>query len=147
MATRVYNELKRAALAAYLAGGADIRIALLMTNTTADTENDGKTTISGGTGFTTLDDFDGANYVRKALTTEAVNKDDGNDRAEFDADDVTWTALGAGTRSIQGILVYKHVTNDADSVPIAWLEFSSVKTPDGSDFTVQWDAEGILQLA
>ena len=145
MATHVFNEAKRAILAGEIDLNAhDIRIALLMTNTTADTENDGIVNVDD---FTTLDEFDGANYVRKALTTEAVNKDDANDRAEFDADDVTWTALGAGTRSIAGILVFKFVTADTDNVPIAWLEFSSVKTPDGSDFTVQWNAEGILQAA
>lgn len=148
MATHWYNEALRAIMAGELDLNAhDIRVALLMTNTTADTENDGKTTISGGTGFTTLDEFDGSGYVRKALANEAVNKDDANDRAEFDADDVTWTALGAGTRSIAGILVYRHVTTDADSVPIAWLEFATPKTPDGSDLTVQWNAEGLLQLA
>lgn len=122
----------------------DIRIALLSTNTTADTENDGVSFVSG---ITTLDEFDGANYVRKALTTEAVNLDDPNDRAEFDADDVTFTALGAGTRAIDGILLYKHVTNDADSIPIAWLEYTADKTPDGSDFVVAWDAQGIVQGA
>ena len=121
----------------------DIRCALLMTNTTADTENDGISTISG---ITTLDDCDGSGYSRLALTTEAVNLDDANDRAEFDADDAAFGALGAGTRAVQGVLVYKHVTNDTDSIPIAWVEFATNKTLDGSSFTVQWDAEGILQL-
>lgn len=148
MASHWYNEALRAIMAGELDLNAhDIRVALLMTNTTADTENGGKTTISGGSGFTTLDEFDGSGYVRKQLATEAVNKDDANDRAEFDADDVTWTALGAGTRSVAGILVYRHITNDADSIPIAWIEFASAKTPDGSNFTVEWDAEGILQIA
>lgn len=141
MASHWFNEAARGVFAGEIDLNADdIRIALLSTNTTADTENDAITTVDG---ITTLDEFDGANYVRKALANEAVNKDDTNDRAEFDADDVTWTSLGAGTRSVAGILVYKHVTNDTDSIPIAWVEVSG--TPDGNDFTVQWNAEGILQ--
>lgn len=145
MASLVYNEFKRANAAGEIDLNADdIRIALVMTNTTVDTENDGITTVSG---FTTLDEMDGANYARAALANEAVNKDDGNDRAEFDADDVTFSLLGNGTREVQGALVYKHVTNDADSIPIAFIEFATTQNPGGSDFTIQWDAEGILQLA
>lgn len=145
MASQVYNEAKRAILAGEIDLNLDdIRVALVMTSTTIDTENDAKAFVAD---FTTLDEMDGANYVRKALASEAVNKDDANDRAEFDAADVTWTALGAGTRAMQGILVYKHVTTDADSIPIAYVEFSANINADGSNFTVQWNAEGILQAA
>ncbi|NQT38195.1 MAG: hypothetical protein HQ581_11935 [Planctomycetes bacterium] len=145
MASVIYNEAKRAIAAGEIdLGGDDIRVALLMANTTADTENDGITTVDG---FATLDECDSAGYARQALAGEAVNKDDANDRAEFDADDVTWTALAACTRTVPGALVYKHVTDDTDSVPIAWVEFPVAITPDGSDFTIQWNAEGILQLS
>jgi hypothetical protein len=145
MPSVVYNEFKRANAAGEIDLNADdIRVALVMTNSTCPTQNDGVTTLSG---FTTVDEMNGANYARKALANEAVNKDDANDRAEFDADDVVWTSLGAGTRSIAGVLVYKHVTNDADSIPIAYLEFPSPVVADGNNFTITWHAEGILQLA
>jgi len=145
MASVIYNEFKRANAAGEIDLNADdIRVALLMTNTSADTENDAKVYVDD---LTTLDECDGANYVRKALANEAVNKDDANDRAEFDADDVTWTSLGASTRDVQGALVYKHVTNDSDSPLIAFIDFTSDVTPDGTNFTIQWNAEGILQLA
>lgn len=134
MASFVYNEFKRASAAAEIDLDADdIRVALMMTNTTVDTENDGIVNLDD---FSALDEFDGANYVRKALANEAVAKDDANDRADFSADNVTWTALGAGTRAIAGVLVYYHNTDDASSVPIAWIEFSA--TPDGNDFTIKW---------
>lgn len=150
MASQVYNEFKRASAAAEIdldAAGDDIRIALLMTNTTADTENAGILFVGGGNGFATLDDFDGANYpaIRKSLANQIVNKDDGSDRAEFDADDITYTALGVGTRAVAGALIYKFITDDDASIPIAWFQFTG--NPDGNDFTLQWDAEGILQLA
>lgn len=145
MASVVYNEFKRASMAAEIDLNADdIRLRLVMGNTTCDTENDGKAVLSD---FTTIDVCDGANYVDKALASEAVNKDDANDRAEFDADDVTWTALDVGTRTTVGVLVYKFDTDDDSSVPIAFIEFASAVTHDGTDFAIQWNTEGILQLA
>src|SRR5687767_42349 len=119
--------------------GDDIRILLLMTNTTADTQNDGVTQTSD---ITTLDEDDGANYVRVALANEAVNLDDANDRAEFDSDDPSWTALGNGTRQIQGALIHEHVTSDALSFPTVWVEFPATVNPGGSTFTILVNAEG-----
>lgn len=124
-------------------GQNDIRVALLMSNTTADTEEE-TATVSA---FTTLDECDGANYARKTLASQAVAIDTTNNRVEFDFEDLTWTALGNGTRAIQGILILKHVTNDTDSVPIAFIQFASNQNPGGSDFTVTVDAEGAIQIA
>lgn len=123
----------------------DIRIVPCMTNTTVDTERDAKDAVSD---FTTLDEFDGSGYSTggQALDTQAVNIDDANDRAEFDAADEVAT-LGAGTRSIQGNLLISFITNLNSSLPLHWLEYASNKTPDGSQFTVQFNAEGILQAA
>lgn len=145
MASVVYNEFKRASAAGEIDLNADdIRARLVMSNTTCDTENDGIAVLDD---FTTIDVCDSAGYADGALDDEAVNKDDGNDRAEFDATDETWAALAACTRTVVGVLIYKFVTNDTDSVPIAYLEFAAAKTPDGSDFTVQWNAEGLIQLS
>jgi len=142
MATHMFNEAIRGIMAGEIDLNAhDIRVALLMTDTDADTANDGILTVDD----LALDECDGANYVRKALANEAVNKDDANDRAEFDADDVVWTALGNGTRQIQGALVYKHITDDTDSIPIAWIEYGSTVNPGGGDHTISWNAEGIVQ--
>ena len=113
----------------------DIRVALLMTNTTADTNEDAATLSA-----LTLDEQDGTNYVRKALTTETVTQDDTNDLAKFDADDVTWTALGAGTRNTQGALVYKHVTNDSDSIPLFFVDFGNQVVHTGADYTLVWNS-------
>jgi len=144
MASVVYNEFKRASAAGEIdLDTDDIWLRLVMSNTTCDTENDAIAFLDD---FTTIDVCDEANYVDKALVNEAVNKDDANDRAEFDADDVTWTALGVGTRTTVGVLVYKFVATDADHVPIAYVEFSGAVTHDGTNFTIQWNAEGILQF-
>lgn len=121
----------------------DYRARLLMTNTTADTENN-KATLSA---YTTLDAFDGSGASSIALTSEAVNVDSGNNRIEVDADDVAFGALGNGTRAIQGVILYDFNTNDADSVPFVFIQFSSTVNPGGATLTVQWDAEGIVQFA
>lgn len=122
----------------------DIRVSLHMTNTTIDTEVD---SIATNTDFSTPDEFDGANYSSpgSALASKAVAKDDSNDRATFDAADLTWSSLGVGTRDLAGALVYLFVTNWASSIPLAWFEFSA--TPDGSDFTIQWNSVGLLALS
>lgn len=121
----------------------DIRIALVMSNTTADTE-DTKTTISGGTGFTTLDEMDGAGYARVALTTEAVT--DSGTYGKFDADDVTFTSVSAGTRSVTGALIFRFITNDTDNVPIAYIDFGGDFAANGSNIVITWSATGIINL-
>lgn len=123
-------------------GQDDIRVALLMTNTSADTEEE----IALMNGFSTLDEMDGANYARKTLASQAIAVDMSNDRVEFDCEDLTWSSLGNGTRAIQGMLLLKHVTNDTDSIPLAFIEFASTQNPGGSDFTVNMPAEGLIQI-
>lgn len=124
--------------------GGSFKADLVMSNTTCDTENDGIDTCSE---YTTPDICDGANYVTKDLGTLAVTQVDASDLAKWTAANLTWTALGASTRAIQGVLIYKYITNFNSSVPVAFIQFSSNKTADGSDFTVSWDGtNGILYL-
>ena len=121
----------------------DIRVLLVMANTTADTDQDAAT-ISA---FGTLDEYDGASYVRKTLAGLATNEDDPNNRAEMDATDITWSTLGAGTRQAQAMVVYKFVTNDTDSIPILFIDSGGFPfTGSGLDAVVTWNAEGIGQL-
>lgn len=142
----VYTEAKRALLAGELDLDAnDIRYIYVMTNTTADTQED-VTTIGA---FTTLDEFDGSGYtagVGIALTGEAVAADNTNNRGEFDANDSTVTGAGAGSRNIQGLLLLKFVTNLSSSLPIALIDTGGFPfNGNGGDITAQWNAEGILQ--
>ena len=120
----------------------DIRVLLVMTNTTTDTEEDKEFMDD----FTTLDEYGGANYVRKALV-ESVGEDLTNNRAEMDATDVTWTALGAGARQAQGVVIYKHVSAESDSIPIAYIDGGDFPfSGNGGDVTIVWNAEGIIQV-
>lgn len=143
MASLAYTYAKAKLLSADIDLNADdIRVLMVMSNTTCDTEED-KQFIDT---FTTLDECDGANYARKTLANEAVAADEANDRGEFDADDFTWTALGVGTRQNVGAVVYKFVTDDSDSIPIAYIDTGGFPFDgNGGNVTIQWNAEGILQ--
>lgn len=122
----------------------DIRAALLMTNTTADTEDDVQTVAT----FTTLDRCDATGYADLALTGEAVNIDTGNNRAEFDSNDLSYTGLsGNATRAIQGVLLYEFITNDASSLPIVFVDFTSDIPVTATQIDVPVNAEGWLQAA
>lgn len=117
----------------------DIRVMLVMTNTTCDTEKD----VDKLSDFTTMDIYDGANYVLKALANETTSEDEPNDRGEFTADNVTWTALGAGTRANQAAVIIKYVDGAGNDIPLAFIEASF--TGNGGDVTIQWNAQGIIQ--
>jgi len=144
MASFVYNEFKRAIAAGEIDLDADtISVRLVMSTTTVDTENDGVATLSD---FGNIVKCDGANYVDKILADKTVTKVDGSDLAKFDATDVTWTALGVGGATTQGALLYKAIGSDSEDIPIAFIEFASAVTHDGSDFTIQWSTSGILTL-
>jgi hypothetical protein len=56
-----------------------------------------------------------------------------------DANDVTFT--GTAGDQCEGILVYKFVTADADSVPLFWWDTASgLPVTLGGDVTVAWDS-------
>lgn len=145
MASVVYNIAKSGLMDGTIdLNSHDIEIALCMTNTTADTEVDADT-ISA---ITTLDECDATGYARQDLASETVTTDDTNDRAEFDAADSSFTGLGGdATRDIQGALIYKKVTNDTDSIPIVFVDFTSDISSAATQIDITWNSEGILQLA
>ncbi len=84
---------------------------------------------------------------RKTLASTAITVDKANDRAEFDAVDVTWTALGNGSNQtvVAGVITKEGGANDTTSRLIAYIDFTDFTT-NGADFTLQWDTEGIMQL-
>lgn len=120
------------------------RVALLMTNTTV-TSNEDAATVSG---ISTLDEYNGSGYARQTPASPAVNRDDPNNRAEFDANDITFAALGAGTRQAQGMLLIKNVDGTAaNDIPVAYIDGTGFPfAGNGGDVTIQWNVEGIVQL-
>lgn len=143
MASFAYTGAKEKLAKGLLDMTSNMEVALCMTNTTADTDQDA-TSMSG---IGTLDEYNGSGYSRGALVGEAVNRDDPNNRAEFAANNFTWTALGAGTRNAQGMVLLKRVDGTAaNDFPVAWIEFTTPWAGNGSDVTISWDAEGIVQV-
>ena len=105
----------------------------------ADDFDDGELS---GTGYT--GGFGGAG--RKSLASKTISVDLANDRAEFDAADLTWTAINAGTAAQATVM--KEVTTNADSKCIANIDTGGFPVvTNGGDLTLQWNVEGILQLS
>lgn len=123
-----------------------LKAILLMTSTTVDTED--KQFVSG---FTTLDEMDGSGYSRVTLSGGTVTGDLVNHRGEIVFSDIRFTGVGAGTRQVQGVLIYKHVTNDADSIPIAYMDGDSAGvlpfTANGGDIVIASPVEGLLRVS
>lgn len=93
-----------------------------------------------GTGYT--GGFAGSG--RKTLASKAVAKSDSTDKAYFDAADVAYSAINAGT--IGGLAVYKNGTSDSDSPLLAFVDVANITT-DGGDVTIAWSANGIFDWA
>lgn len=54
----------------------------------------------------------------------------------FDAADAVFSSVASGS-AIDCLVIYKFVTNDAGSTPLAYIDGFSV-TPNGGDITIQW---------
>ncbi len=141
MASHWFDKALQQIINSYMVSGATIKVALCMTNTTNATNFSGATVSA-----LTLDECDGANYARKTLTSLNAIQDDPDTEGVFDADDVVFSSLGAGTRASKGALVFKFGTSDSDSVPLLWVEFTSPVTHDGTDFSIVWNSSGIAYV-
>lgn len=119
----------------------DIRLLLVKTGSTAEADIVDANTISA---IGTLNEVTVSGYARAALANETVTTDDTNDRAQFTADTVAFGALATG-ETIIGAIVYKHVTNDTDSIPILFLDLTDTPT-NGGTFSVSFP-DGILRAA
>lgn len=146
MANFIYNEAKRAIAAGEIDFDLpeNFRVLLVMDLTTANVDDDANFLSN----ISTLDEYDGAAYIRMAIQGDALTEDVANDRAEYDANDITFSGIGAGTSTATGMIFYKHVTNDADSIPIAYIDTGGFPfAGNGGDVTIQWNAEGIIQFS
>ena len=57
-------------------------------------------------------------------------------------------ALGAGTRQALGMVLFRFVTNDADSPVIAYIDSGGFPfSGNGGNVDVAWNLEGILQAS
>mgnify|MGYP001228410909 CR=1 FL=1 len=140
MADVIFNAFKK-----YIMNGSidldtdTIKVALVTSSYTPDQDahdffNDVTNEVVG-TGYTA----GGATLANKAVT-----QDNTDNEGVFDADDVTWST---STITARGAVLYKSRggLSSADEL-IAYLDFGSDKVSTNGDFTIAWNAEGILNL-
>jgi len=100
-------------------------------------------------------EMNGTGYTRKTLSNQSTTEDNTDNEAEFDGDDITWSGLDAG--DIQTVVVYKQVGGDdttpGDDPVLAVFDDDSAYTvsdlpltTNGSDVTLAWASEGILNF-
>lgn len=85
---------------------------------------------------------------RKSATV-TLTEQTANNRVVAILTDLTWSALGGASNQTLGYAVWlREITNDASSVPIAYLNFSANVTTNGSDILCDFDGtNGNLRLA
>lgn len=132
MAETVYNVFKAQLATADQDWVADNHEALLLVG--AVTINPDHATVAAVLAANT-EATDGT-YGRVALTGEGVIQNDTADRAELDAGALDFGALDNETPT--ALLVYKLVTNDADSIPVSVHDSNFGVAANGAGFEVQW---------
>lgn len=103
-------------------------------------------------GGTTAAEFGGSGYTRADgnHANGGIVEDNTNNRAEYDADDVTFAGLDGDT--IQFALVAKQVGGDwttfGDDPLVAYITSSDFPlTTNGGDVTISWNSEGIVHIS
>jgi hypothetical protein len=92
----------------------------------------GGTEVASGNGYTT----GGAALTGVAVTTVTTND------AKFDANDVTWSAVGGSITASYAIL---YNDTDANDPPLAFIDFGGAESAgDGTNFLIVWNASGIF---
>lgn len=133
----VFNEFKEQLLLGAIDLVNDVINVALVTGYTLDIDGD------AGWADVSVNEVSGTGYTAggKALASKSVSQDNANDRAAFDAANVTWSSLNAGTPNYA--IMYDG-THASDALIAAW-ELATASN--GGDYTLQWHANGILLLS
>jgi len=140
MADVIYNSFKRDIMNGSIDLDTDtIHVALVTSTYTPNQDTHTKfsdiTNEVAGTGYTA----GGA-----ALANKAVTADNTDNEGVFDADDVTWST---STITARAAVLYKKRGGAATADElICYIDFTSDKSSTAGNFTLQWAAEGILNL-
>ena len=137
----IYNNFKEQILLGELdlGNGADVIKVALVTGYSLDIDaHDAYSDITAAE----LDDSSSTGYTNggETLANQAVTQDDANDRADFDGDDTTWTALDAGTPN------YAIMYDDTHASKFLIAAWEITTASNGGDYTLSWHADGILLL-
>lgn len=134
----LYNNFKEQILLGELdlGNGADTIKVILLTGHSLDIDLDASYSDVSG------DEESGTGYTAggETLANQSVTQDNPNDRAAFDGDDVTWTGLDVGTPNY--VIVY----DDTHASKYLIAAFEIATASNGGDYTLQWNANGLLLL-
>lgn len=138
--------------AKYLAGTGldltgDVRLCLVMSNTTSRTERRGTSMAD----FSVLDEYDGAGYSPGGipLSGRTWSEDNVAHAGVLDSDDPLFQGLGIGSRECVGAIAYLWQSSFATSIPLCQFDdppdfpFSGL----GTDATFQVNVQGLLRIA
>lgn len=145
MADFTYNKAKLELLKGTIdlqEAGDDVRLLFLEAATDENKDDLDVQAVLARAGTTEL-----ATYTRGALDSQATTQDDTDDEGVFDAADEVFSAV-VTQNAIVAYLIFKFVTDDAGSTPLFFIDSATnlPLTPNGSDITVTFNAEGILNL-
>lgn len=87
----------------------------------------------------------GTNYTAggKVLQNLALSRDDLNDRAILDADNLVWSVA---TFNARAAVIYQATGAPASSPLLAYIDFEEDLEAAGEDFILQWHEDGIISL-
>ncbi len=139
MADVVYNATKLDLLKGTIDYANDtIKVALVTDSYTPNQDThaffDDVTNEISGTGYTA---------GGETLANQAVSQDNTDNEGVFDADDQVWTGATFTTRAA---VMYKDTGTPATSPLMFYFDFLSNKSPSATNFTIQWNAEGIANI-
>jgi hypothetical protein len=139
VANLVFNAAKRRGIDVWYDAAAESpgRLRLLLIQDGSQPSDPDADTVADVLGASPTGEVSVAGYARQTLDNVTRGIDDTNDFAYLDADDVVFSGMSSG-EDVAGALLYEHVTEDSDSIPIAWYEFSEVVDSLGS-ITVAWN--------
>ncbi len=141
MASGVYNRFKANLLKGLVdlsgSGSHVVNVGLLSSSYAFNADHNVWTALS------TLYEVSGTGYTAngQALANKAVTQDDTDDEGVFDADDTTWAS---STITAQFAILYDATLNTKDL--ICAIDFGSNQSSSNGNFTIQWHAEGIINI-
>jgi len=139
MADVIYNAFKKNIMNGSIDLDTDT-IKVMLTTSTYEPSQDNDTYMNQVTNEVT-----GTGYTAggATLANEAVTQDNTDNEGVFDADDVTWST---STITARYAVIYKSSGASTTSPLICCIDFGADKSSSGGNFTIQWNAEGILNL-
>lgn len=72
-------------------------------------------------------------------------EDTTNDRIDYTCGNISFVGVGAGSE-VDKIIVFKFVTDDASSTPIAVVNLNPARTPNGGDINLTISSDGLFYM-